>query len=208
MVNVRLLIAVSVLLLAGCSQTPKKPAAPIHVQKPKVAQVEKSHQQQVSALNHWQAEGRLAAVHGQKGGNASFVWTQKGDHYQIKLFGPFGSGAIHILGNSKYVELKEANGKTTKAQSPEMLLKKIAGWQVPLSGLQYWMRGIPAPVGQSHAQTYNDQGLLMRFVQQGWTVDYEGYQDSASLSLPNKLRLQNGNVRVKMIVTSWKSLTT
>jgi outer membrane lipoprotein LolB len=202
-----MLITLCVLLLVGCSQTPKKPAAPLtHAQKPQQEQIGKNHQQQLASLNHWQAEGRLAAAQGQKGGNASFVWTQKGDNYQIKLFGPFGSGAIHILGNSKYVELKEANGKITKAQSPEMLLKKIAGWQVPLSGLRYWMRGIPAPIGQSHAQTYNDKGMLMRFVQQGWTVDYEGYQDSASLPLPNKLRLQNGNVRVKMIVTSWTPL--
>ena len=195
------------LTLAGCAQHPKQPitpTAPINAKQSE--QRWQHHQQQLSALDHWQAEGRMAAAHGQKGGNASFVWVQRGDAYQIKLFGPFGSGAIYINGRPQYVELRESNGKTTQAQSPEMLLKKVAGWQVPLTGLQHWMRGMPMPQAQSSQQQLDSQGQLKHLTQQGWQIEYEEYQNNSMPALPSKLRLQNGDTKLKMIVTSWKAL--
>lgn len=207
MVTKRTLIVLFMLVLAGCAQTPKKPVTSIpSTSKHQHEKSLKNHQQQVSSLNHWQAEGRMAAKRGQKGGNASFVWVQQGDNYQIKLFGPFGAGSVHITGSPQFVELREANGKTSRAQSPEMLLKKTTGLQVPVAGLRYWMRGIPSPQGQYQAQTFDNQGLLQHFSQQGWVIDYDGYQSNQNLSLPSKLSLQNGDVKIKMVVTSWKAL--
>lgn len=198
-------------MLVGCSQAPKKPIAPTELPKKSSGasiEQEKSsweqHKQQLANVNHWQAKGRLAAVQGKKGGNASFVWEQKGDSYLIKLFGPFGSGAVYITGHPQFVELKEANGKTTRAQSPELLLKKVAGWQIPLTGLRHWLRGIPAP-GETATERLNDRGFLSYLDQQGWKINYENYHTDQFPPLPNKLQLQNGNVKIKMVITSWQN---
>jgi len=211
--TLRILIIAAILALAGCSQAPKKTPADTTTtatastakdQPKKLEQNSKQRQEQLASLNHWQAKGRLAAAHGQKGGNASFVWEQKGDSYQIKLFGPFGSGAVYIIGHPQYVELKEANGKTTRAQNPEQLLKKLAGWQIPLTGLRHWMRGIPAP-GAIASQKLDTRGYLSHLNQQGWNIQYENYFADKSPALPGKLQLQNGNVKLKMIITSWQN---
>ncbi len=218
------LAALLLLILAGCAQQPKKPdVAPLakkpipmeqstEKQKPTgkhhpADQKWQQHQKQLSSLNHWQAEGRLAASNGGKGGNASFVWLQKGESYQVKLFGPWGAGSVHITGHPQFVELREANGKTTRAQSPEQLLKKVSGMQIPVTGLSYWLRGLPSPKSQSSAEQFNDQGYLKHLVQQGWNIHYENYQTQNSPALPSKLNLQNGKVKLKMIVTNWKSLS-
>lgn len=207
----RILIIAALLALAGCSQAPKK--TPVteskitpknEIQQAKLEENGQQHQKQLAARTNWQAKGRLAASHGQKGGNASFVWEQKGDSYQIKLFGPFGSGAVYIIGHPQYVELKEANGKITRAKSPELLLKKLAGWQVPLTGLRHWLLGIPAP-GAIASQKFDNRGYLSHLSQQGWNINYENYFAEESPALPGKLNLQNGNIKVKMIVTSWQN---
>ncbi len=203
----RILSLIFILTLTGCAQQAKQPVqapqtkpaqkAPATTKAP-----EKKAYTHVAPAGNWQAEGRIAAANGNKGGNANFVWTQKGDSYQIKLFGPFAAGTVYITGHPTFVELREANGKTTRAQTPEELLKKVAGWQVPLSGLRYWLRGAPSPKIQVSAQQEDNTGRLKQLTQQGWQVNYENYQEA----LPSKLRLQNGNVKVKMIVTQWKAL--
>lgn len=169
-------------------------------------EVWQQHRQRVEKLNHWQAEGRLAATRGTKGGNASFVWQQQGNNYRIKLFGPFGAGAVYIIGNERQVEVREANGKITSALSAEEILQKIAGWYVPLSGLRFWLRGIPTPHGQVTLEKLNQNGYLSHLLQQGWQIQYQSYAEESAFPLPNKLHLQNGEVTVKMVVKSWKML--
>lgn len=194
-------------LFAGCAVPPKHPPAPISKPDRKVTDdLWKQHQQKLSTLQNWQAEGRLAAAQGQKGGNASFVWQQRGESYQIKLFGPFGAGAVYITGRPNHVELKEANGNLTSAASPELLMHKVSGWTVPITGLRYWLRGLPTPQDQTAQQLLNQQGQLSYLQQQGWKIDYENYADNLDIPLPNKLRLHRGDIKLKMVVTSWQAL--
>lgn len=203
----RILPLVLLLALAGCSSTQKKSEVPAPA--PKAGAQEKtwrSRQAQLAAAPNWQAEGRMAATRGEKGGNASFVWQQRGEGYKIKLYGPFGSGAVHITGNSKYAEVQESSGKITKAKSPEALLHKIAGWQVPIEGLRYWLRGMPSPDNKNFIQKMDAQGQLTYLQQDGWQVRYEDYTAQGSLPLPSKLHLQNNDVRVKMIINNWKRI--
>ncbi|MBS0290161.1 MAG: outer membrane lipoprotein LolB [Proteobacteria bacterium] len=230
----RIFIATCLIFLVGCSQQPikvddampskHKPEA--QQQQPqeskesnetkqskdtklskntKQSKQSKQLQKQLTS-NHWQAEGRIAASNGKKGGNASFVWTQKGDFYQIKLFGPFGSGSLSITGNARYVELHEANGKITKAKSPDQLLKKVAGLQVPVNGLRYWLRGVASPASAINNQQLDNAGYLRHLVQQGWHIDYESFHKESSPFLPHKLRLQNGPIKLKLVITRWKRI--
>lgn len=198
--------ALLLLLLAACSQQAPKQQSAQALPKGQREALWEQHQKQISQLNHWQAQGRLAAAKASKGGNAQFVWQQKGDNYQLKLFGPFGSGSVIISGSPNDVVLKEANGKVTRAKSPELLMQKVAGWQVPISGLIYWLRGIPVPQSSSPAKQLNESGYLSYLQQDGWKIEYENYQESKALPLPSKLRLQNGQTKLKMVITSWKQL--
>lgn len=198
-------LLIIVLFIAGCSAPLKKPSGPIPPAKNVSQNTNTSRQQALKSLTHWEAKGRLAVTQNQKGGNASFVWYQRGDSYEIKLFGPFGSGAVSISGRAGKVVLTEKNGRQTTADSPERLLKKIAGWEVPLTGLSYWLRGLPVPGQPLQTQKLDSNGLLQQLTQQGWEIDYESYSDNnGPLPLPNRLRLKNGPLKIKMVVTAWK----
>jgi len=178
------LIILGFLLVAGCTIAPKRTPPP----------------QATPTDQSWQAQGRLAATQGNKGGNASFTWQQKGNSYLVRLFGPFGSGSVVIKNYPAYIELKEANGKITRAQTPEQLMQKIAGWQVPLNGLQYWLKATPLP-SQHHVQELDNQGRLRYLAQDGWKIFYEHYHENPLL--PSKLRLENKNIKIKIVITSW-----
>ncbi len=197
-------LALLIILLAGCASNPDKNQN-IVATTPALEKRWKQNEQQLNTVNHWQAEGRIAVTHGNKGGNASFVWQQQGEFYQIKLFGPFGAKSAYIIGGPNHVELKEANGNTSTARTPEALLYKVVHWQVPLRGLKYWLRGIPSP-NEKHGKQFNDQGLLAYLQQDGWRIEYQEYRPGQFAPLPSKVLLTNDRAKIKMIVNTWKEL--
>lgn len=193
---IRTYLVACVIFLAGCASSVKQ--APVSKQAdPNWPQ----HVTKMQSQTTWHAKGRLAVTKGNnKGGNASFVWQQVSDRYHIQMHGPFGSGAAVISGGPKQVFAKESNGKKHHASTPEALMQQLVGWQVPLSGLQYWIRGVPIPNVKVSMQSLNSQGLLKNLVQEGWSIHYIEYGND---NLPKKMQLNHANLKIKLVVTSW-----
>ena len=183
--------------LSSCSTPLPPPSFPALTDEQRV--------QQLLSFTHWQAQGRLAVTKGTQGGNASFLWEQRGENYRIRLWGPFGAHPIYIEGNSQGVRLHE-QGKIKEAHSPELLLQNLLGWTVPVSGLETWLKGLPLPTLPVHALKKDDQHRLVSFQQQGWHIQYDAYQATDPLSLPTKLFLQSDSLRVKIMVKTWQRL--
>jgi len=162
-------------------------------------------QKKLKALNKFAATGKVGFSDGERGGNATLRWEQEGNDYQLRLYGPLGSGSIKIVGQAGSVYLVQSNGQTVTAKTPEALVQRELGWTIPVSGLRYWLRGIPTP-GTPSKMKYNENGELESLEQQGWTVYYQSYQDIQGLRLPYKLLLQNGPIRLKFIFHEWQFL--
>lgn len=186
----RIVLIGLLIFLVGCSSSVKRQEG----STPNIT----SEASAISA-DRWYAKGRLAVTHGKKGGNASFIWQQFQDRYQIRMHGPFGAGSILITGMSSGVFAQEANGKKHRASSPEQLMQRLVGWHLPLSGLRYWIRGIPIPNVPVTTKHLNDRDLLNSFVQKGWTIRYNEYQDL----LPKKIELHHPKLKIKLIITAW-----
>lgn len=176
--------------LVGCSSSVKREEASTPNAVPKV---------ETALTDRWSAKGRLAVNHGKKGANASFVWQQFQDRYQIRMHGPFGAGSVLITGTPREVFAQEANGKKHQATSPEQLMQRLVGWHLPLSGLRYWIRGISIPNVPITEKRFNKQGFLVHIVQDGWTIRYTEYKDT----LPKKIELHHPKLKIKLIVTAW-----
>ena len=193
------------LCLAGCATTSRHPLTPA-LPTGDLGHRWEEHQKQVAKLTNWKAQGRLAVTQGNKGGNASFVWEQQGDFYQIKLWGPFGAGAVYLMGGPARVQARKTDGKTVYAKNPEDLIHKLTGWKVPVTGLRYWLVGLPASQSSPKGHTWDNEGLLLSLQQDGWQIDYEAYGIYRMASLPNKLHLKRGDIKVKFLVNSWEKL--
>lgn len=159
-------------------------------------------QKNLATLKNFEATGKVGFSNGQKGGNASIRWVQEGDDYNIHLYGPFGSGSIQIAGQGNAVSLTRANGQNVTAKTPESLVQKELGWSIPVSGLRYWLRGLPVP-GTTPKIQLNENKDPAELEQLGWRVQYLTYQNIGGLRLPEQMILQNGSVRLKFIFKQW-----
>lgn len=194
--------------LCSCSTKPKKLAPSTQPVSQYVSAEDKWQWrlQYLQNIQHWQMEGRISATQNNEGGNASFVWKQLGESYQIKFFGPFGAGAVYVTGSPYQVTLVEADGKEHHAQSADALMHKVAGWQVPLDGIRYWMLGMPIPRHQVDSQTLRDDGSLNNLKQLGWHIQYKNYHQDKSPMIPAKIDLVNGPLKIKIIIKNLREL--
>ena len=80
---------------------------------------------------------------------------------------------------------------------------RATGLQVPVTGLRYWILGLPAP-GAERSRVLDGQGRLLSLEQNSWSMDYRGYTDVDGLSLPRKLFLRRDDLRVRLVVEQWR----
>lgn len=180
------------LSLSACSRLPVKP--PVAVQEqPKLLEQKR----------FWQAEGKIALSVKDYKESGNFDWQNQGGNYAIRFYGPLGLGAVKLTKEGKQVTFESAKDGTHSAESAEDLMQRLAGWQVPISQLQHWIKGIPAP-GAIEARQNDPSGQLLQLKQLGWTIDYSAYNLFNGWSLPGKLIATRNQVRVVMIMKSWQ----
>ncbi len=160
------------------------------------------HQQKITSAAVWNAKGRAALRSEKESWSATLTWQQNDDDYRVRLAGPFGRGALTIEGNPDTVSVHIAGQKAVVASDAESLLLEYLGWSVPVSSLRYWLRGLPAP-GQVEGLTLNASGVLDQLSQQGWQIDYSAYRSLRGVNLPRKIKIENDNLRLKLVLDRW-----
>ncbi|MCW5588784.1 MAG: lipoprotein insertase outer membrane protein LolB [Legionellales bacterium] len=157
---------------------------------------------QLQMLTAWRINGALGVVApNNKGFNANYAWLQQNNRFTIELAGPLGANSVLLQGQPGAIYLKDNRG-TFRADSPEVLLAEQMGWHLPISNLVYWVRGIPAPLNPGDQQ-FDRFGHLQTLQQDGWMIQYLAYTHVKGLDLPSRINLNNGNVRVKLIIHQW-----
>lgn len=156
---------------------------------------------QLSTITNWNARGSIAIHTQQKGWNASFNWQQQNTSYNIALFGPLGTNHIQLSGNPQQVTLQTANRRVS-ASTPEELLRRQVGWNIPVSDLVYWLRGLPGPDSRSR-QSYDINNHLVQLTQQGWHIIYLRYTTVNGTDLPNRLLLSNPSLQIRIVISQW-----
>lgn len=185
-------------LISGCTTfiTP-----PQQLQRVEASTLKK---QKARRAQQFSVQGKIGFSDGRRGGSAMLRWEQVGDQYQVSLFGPLGSGVVQISGDKGGVTLKNGEGVLKTAKKAEALLKQELGLTIPVSGLSYWLQGLPAPGAPPREVLMDLEGHIWGVIQQGWTIRYQSYQSVNRVALPYKLVLQNGTIRLKFVLTAWK----
>lgn len=183
------------ILLSGCA-TVAPPA-------PGTVVAWKDRQAALARLQSWQLSGKIAVQTAQDSGSATIDWTQHAGQYSISLLGPLGSGGFKLSGNPREVTVITAEGKQFHAASPEQLLAQTWGFHLPVSYLNYWIRGLPAPVPIANTQ-YDAYGRLSELKQQGWSIRFQSYTHAGNLDLPSRLAMTSPELNIKMVIYQWQ----
>lgn len=155
-------------------------------------------------VHNWNLSGRIAIRLQKDNSSASLSWQQKGQDYVIRIIGPFGRGTLELEGNREGVTMRDADNQLLHARDPETLLENYLGWQVPLTGLNFWIRGLPDPGMEIKTLLLDAQSRISELSQADWQISYGHYMQADELSLPQKLELQNQQLKVKVFIRQWE----
>lgn len=185
------------LLLAACAVTPSR--APLSTAKEPSW---RARQAALTALTEWSFDGRIGVTIEKQGWHASVHWQQHGRDYDIRISGPLNQGVGLLHGGPSGVVLTTPDRKQTRAADAESLMYAKFGWWVPVSGLRYWLRGLPDPATRAKT-TLDAHNQLTHLVQGGWDIQFTRYARVDAVSLPDRLTLRNDSMKVKLIIDRW-----
>lgn len=154
-------------------------------------------------LDSWQFRGRVDVRYNDDSDTPRIQWQQEDEEYRIRLWGTFNAGNTLITGRPGSVTM-ESRGETIIAISPEELILQQLGYELPVSFLEYWIKGLPAP-GERADLEFNELNQLTRIRQADWTVTYNDPRQYGDLSLPASMQLTRptNDIRLRFIGLNW-----
>ncbi|MDF3055604.1 MAG: lolB [Gammaproteobacteria bacterium] len=185
------------LIIAGCASVPPK-----SITTSQKAVPWETRKAQLEDIQTWNVKGSVSIQYQQKTDIASLSWQQRGQqHYNIVLSGPLNIGRVEITGTPETVTFKQGD-KFASANTPETLMTEQLGWQIPVSNLYYWLRGLPAQGSEPIIQ-FDTTGDISQLAQQGWLVEYAEYMNVGEVSLPRKVYLSHPTLKVRLVIRQW-----
>ncbi|MEH6358873.1 MAG: lipoprotein insertase outer membrane protein LolB [Pseudomonadales bacterium] len=187
----------AILLLTACAQAPQQS---IIVDNPNTFWAQ--HQQQAATLSNWNIMGKLGIRTAKQSNSARINWQQLNRVFDIRVTSLLGQGVVTLTGTTGNTHIKLAGHGEFNSGNPEALLLQELGWTLPIRALNYWVRGIPDPDNEALYQL-NEQGLLDTLQQAGWQLSFSRYQTLDSHTLPSKIRLQQGEIALTLLIKRW-----
>jgi len=159
--------------------------------------------QQLAQIKNWHLVGALGIRHEHKAWNATLHWQQQQQHYTMDFVAPMGQGKMELQGSPAHVKLRTIENKVLTADSPEALLKKAMGWNIPVTYLFYWVRGLPVPELKAKIQ-FDQFNHIKRLDQNGWAVEYQRYTNLKGVDLPGLITVKKWPLRLRFVIKQWK----
>ena len=168
------------------------------------------YQSQVSKVNNWEIHARAVIFVEQDVYQVGINWQRENDHFVIVIEAPFGQGVFRVESNlpangQPPVKLSLPDGKVFFDNSAEDLLRRVFGWSIPVSGLKWWVKGLPLP-GADYTFDLWSGGRLKALRQDGWLIRYLGYfeRDAVTRGLPRKMHLKHEDLALKIVIERWQ----
>jgi outer membrane lipoprotein LolB len=188
-------VALLVLLLAACAGQP--PRAPDSSWE--------QHRARLDGLVSWSAQGKLALRTPKQSESASLDWHQHGVITRLELSGPLGVATTTLYSNGETLEVRRGEDTQSWKLDDTEALERSTGFRLPLRAMPHWLLGVPAPYFPvQDLQTGPDPALLQSLRQDDWEIHYEAYADFGEFTLPTRLRAEQGDTSVRLIIREWQ----
>ena len=159
--------------------------------------------QQLEKLTHWQLRGRVNVRYNNESQTPRIQWQHNSRAYQIRLWGTFNAGNTLIRGEPGRVSLDQGD-EHFSASSPEELILQQLGYELPVSYLEFWIKGLPVP-DRPAALFFNELNQLKVFKQAEWTVSLSDLRDYGDIALPRRVDIMSSenDAQLRFIGLRW-----
>lgn len=196
-------------LLQGCAQLVQKPVGPV-VQTPKVTSAWNQRKLSLARNNNWSLNSKIALSYREEHWQFGLEWAQQtARKYAMQIKNPLtGALVAKLMQNERGATLLANDGKSYRSKNAEHLLQTQANVNMPLNGMQFWVRGITAPQYKVDKLVLDNQGRPKFIQQAGWLIQYPGYQKNGYNALPKKILFKRtkDDVSVKLITKQWQGI--
>jgi len=193
----RLLLLVVVLLLGACAR------APLRAPDDTLLAVQAGRVSALAAADAWRFTGRIAVSGEGEGGSGRIEWQQRGEAYVIELSAPVSRQSWRLSGDANGARLEGHGHGVLEDRDAEALLRRAAGWSMPLEPLRAWVRG--ARAGGDAELVFGAEGLPAVLQQAGWRIEYRSWTESAGVPMPQRVFAESGQRRVRLVVDRWET---
>lgn len=152
----------------------------------------------------WEAHLSLVGITDQQKFKTRVVWNQQSDDYQIKLRDFIGRTIAIIDGSPLEVVAKTSKGQRYQGDDAESLIDELFAINIPVTGMRYWLQGLPVPDVEVDQLLFNDEGLAQTLNQQGWKISYPYYVSNKPYKMPSQVLLEYEDIKLTAKISQWK----
>jgi len=183
------------LFLGGCAAT-QIPTDPV---------TWKEQQARLLLLKSWQASGKLALRTPENSESANFSWQQQNQQLLLRLSGPLGINTAEIESDGRQLIVRDGDLIQRWDIRDGHVLSLHTGWELPVTSLPYWLKGLPDPSNAPRQLQLDDNGRRLLLLEQGdWSIRYDEYGLFDGLSLPTRLAVTNKLSRATILIRNWQ----
>lgn len=194
------LAALAGVTLAACVPVPvRQPGTPGTTEQ-LAAQI--ARERLLDAQHGWSLHARFAASDGHHGGSGSLDWRQTGQQFKFVLRAPITGKTVELDGGPDGAVLTGLGKAPLMGRDAETVLRQEFGWDIPVTDLAWWVRGLRAP-GDPAILTFGANGLPATLDQDGWHIDYRDWYAERNPPLPRKVYASRDPYKVRMHVEQW-----
>jgi outer membrane lipoprotein LolB len=160
-------------------------------------------EERLAAVAEWRFAARLLLDLPSESWTGQLSWRSQAQGQVIDLSGTMGRGGGRLLLGRDSAVLITRDGERYEAEDPDTLLVQVAGRDLPVRGLQYWVRGLPRP-GVGFDPRTDAQGWPTGLIQDGWEIGYGPFEDAGGIAMPMSVELKRGDVLLRLSIQRWQ----
>ncbi|TKB45942.1 lipoprotein insertase outer membrane protein LolB [Thalassotalea mangrovi] len=174
--------------------------------EPQSVAAQQLRQQQMQEIDAWRVKGKVAFIRDGERSSANIFWQHAPQDVTLNLTTFMGVNVLNLASTSNGYQL-QVDGKTYTGTELQPLLSGVAGVELPVDDLTYWIKGSKAK--SQDALFFNAETGLPARIQalrgnRMWQIDYQDFSRVEAHYMPAKLTLKHGQLTIKLAISDWQ----